>query len=86
MNFKDLDMTHKRHLLLNCKLVTNFLLILANLLDESDYFEVSQLIAELNADITALNDYEVNQLIADIQNKVDEKKLVVHVQVRRDRN
>lgn len=83
MNFKDLDMTHKRHLLLNYKLVTNFLLILADLLDESDY---SDLIVELNADIIALNDYEVNQLIADIQKKVDENKLVVHVQVRRDRN
>lgn len=86
MNFKDLDMIHKRHLLLNCKLVSNFLLIIAQLLDENDYLEISNLIANLNADIIALKDCEVDQLIADIQKNVDGKKMIVHVQVRRDRN
>lgn len=86
MNFKDLDIKHKRHLLLNCKLVTHFFVFLNESLDENHYSELCTLVDRLNADIAASKDYEVDQLIADIRNKVDQDKLVVPVKVRRDRN
>lgn len=86
MNFKDLDRMHKRHLLLNSKVSSFLLRILADLLDESDYVNICTSIADINADILALNDYEVDQLIADIQNKIEQNEVVARVQVRKNRN
>lgn len=86
MNFKDLDKVHKRHLSLNTRIASHLLQILAELLDESDYLEICNSIADINADILSLNEHEVDQLIADLQNKIDENEVVARVQVRKDRN
>lgn len=86
MDFKSLDLHHKRLILLNAKIVSNFLMLLAELLDESDYIEVSSLMAELNQEVISLRDADIEHLIADIEDAIAKKDLVIVVKVRDDRN
>ncbi len=80
MDFTSLDYEHKRHLLLNCRLTTDLLTILANALDEAEYIEVAGLINDLNKAVIELKESEIDLIINEIEKGIKNKKLVITVE------